>query len=667
MMSWWQTREFTPRDGGANISTQMKRLQDQLLQLELMRAKRDAERRRIESQVDADIRKKAKQKKKTTGEKSALQKAKLAQRKAAKAEKAALKQAKLAQKKAAKALAKAKRIEAKRLDLAKRKAQKAAVKKPRKGPTKEPGAAKARKRASREVAAKLQKAALSEAERQKRAMEKLKKQEAKEEAEQKLLKYETRLPKRKAGPAAVVRPQPPLNISEWRGQVSKLKPHQKDAVCTTLSSRQKGHIFWFGVGSGKTLSAITAAEQYGGAVVIVPATLRDNWMEELKKWQVQGDYEVVSYQQFYRHPIDLKGQFVIVDEAHALRSAGSKMARVIFNEIRRAHKVVLLSGTPTYNRPTDISVLLNPVRGPNDPKLVTNDELYEKEFGKHPESFAKLVRNNVVYYKPINDAVNYPTVTEKTITVDASPEQAEVYRALEEKNLNELLKLDTILKAKLDTAGAQADLNKAMQKLTAFAMTARQIANRDPRGAEYVPKVQQILKFIEKNPTKRVLVFSHFLESGLRQVATGLKARNIPYGVYTGEEKMSDRKKLIELYNDGKVRILLMSSAGAEGLDLKRTDVVISMEPHWNWSWVHQAIGRAARFQSHPPNSKVLVIKIVTRFPGAKMGGIELAMIKIANDKQRRIDHQNQFIIEESKKVVALRRPKCGIPFSSRA
>jgi hypothetical protein len=43
----------------------------------------------------------------------------------------------------------------------------------------------------------------------------------------------------------------------------------------------------------------------------------------------------------------------------------------------------------------------------------------------------------------------------------------------------------------------------------------------------------------------------------------------------------------------------LITSAGAEGLDLKETRRVIILEPHWNNEKLNQVIGRAVRYNSH--------------------------------------------------------------------
>jgi ERCC4-related helicase len=64
------------------------------------------------------------------------------------------------------------------------------------------------------------------------------------------------------------------------------------------------------------------------------------------------------------------------------------------------------------------------------------------------------------------------------------------------------------------------------------------------------------------------------------------------------------RKKIVENFNDGVYDALLISSAGAEGLDLKKTTSVHILEPHWNNEKIEQVIGRAVRYDSHKGLSK---------------------------------------------------------------
>ena len=81
------------------------------------------------------------------------------------------------------------------------------------------------------------------------------------------------------------------------------------------------------------------------------------------------------------------------------------------------------------------------------------------------------------------------------------------------------------------------------------------------------------------------------------------------------EEK---RNKIIDNYNDRKIDVLLITSAGSESLDLKNTRSIHIMEPHWNESKINQIIGRAIRYNSHsnlPESERIVeIVKWISVF-----------------------------------------------------
>jgi superfamily II DNA/RNA helicase len=86
---------------------------------------------------------------------------------------------------------------------------------------------------------------------------------------------------------------------------------------------------------------------------------------------------------------------------------------------------------------------------------------------------------------------------------------------------------------------------------------------------------------------------------------------NIPWTEITGSTSLAHRKIAVQNFNSGKITILFISAAGAEGLDLKNTRRVIILEPHWNDERIKQVIGRAARFKSHanlPPQEQNVTV-----------------------------------------------------------
>lgn len=77
------------------------------------------------------------------------------------------------------------------------------------------------------------------------------------------------------------------------------------------------------------------------------------------------------------------------------------------------------------------------------------------------------------------------------------------------------------------------------------------------------------------------------------------------YIFYTGQESAEDRARLASIFSnkrnrDGDViNLMLLSGAGAEGLDLRNVRHIHIMEPYWNYGRIKQIIARAVRYLSH--------------------------------------------------------------------
>jgi superfamily II DNA/RNA helicase len=99
-------------------------------------------------------------------------------------------------------------------------------------------------------------------------------------------------------------------------------------------------------------------------------------------------------------------------------------------------------------------------------------------------------------------------------------------------------------------------------------------------------------------PHEKVIVFSNFLDAGLRLVEKKLPA-SISYAVIEGKIPMDKRKDIVRDFNQNKYRVLFLSKAGGEGLDMKGVRHVILMDPTWNEASNEQVIGRAIRYRSH--------------------------------------------------------------------
>lgn len=162
----------------------------------------------------------------------------------------------------------------------------------------------------------------------------------------------------------------------------------------------------------------------------------------------------------------------------------------------------------------------------------------------------------------------------------------------------------------------QKRLDKSLAALDAGAET---YLRPGPSGLDkYSPKMKAILERVSKGEGK-VLIYSNFrtLEgieilskvfdhNGFSLYKKGeAKKKGMKYALFTGTEDDKSRVDTLAAYNaydnryGDKLKVLMITSAGAEGLDLKCVRQVHIMEPYWTEIRAQQVIGRAVRVNSH--------------------------------------------------------------------
>lgn len=408
-------------------------------------------------------------------------------------------------------------------------------------------------------------------------------------------------------------------MSFWTGFLkqakvnSELQPHQQRALGKLEKS--KGLLVYHGLGSGKTLTGIAGTE---GAKtdVVLPASLRENFKKEMKKHAPGSKRNVMSYEKAVKEP---KGDSknLLIDEGQNLGRTESNRSQEMVERAKGYDKRMVLSGTPIRNHPSEIAPLMNIVRGehafPTDQKAFSDKFIAEEKVNpgvfnrifrgakpgvqyriKNPAQFEQLVKGYVDYYSPEQE--NFPSVSHEVVETPMSNEQMKYYKFV-------MGKAGPGLRWKIKM-GLPPSKTEAKQ-LNSFLAGARQVSNstaafggkgQSPKMAKAVAELQKRHK---KDPNFKAVVYSNFLDSGVKAYAKQLEAAKIPHVVFDGSLSDKARKQAVEDYNSGKVKALLISGAGAQGLDLKGTKLVQLLEPHWNNPRLEQATGRAIRYGSH--------------------------------------------------------------------
>lgn len=404
--------------------------------------------------------------------------------------------------------------------------------------------------------------------------------------------------------------------------VGTAQPHQEGAVAKLKKS--PGLIIYHGLGSGKSFTSLLAGEDTKGQkLVLPPAALQGNYAKEMDKFKASHpDYKVMSMETFRNNPdkyIDkIKPELVIADEIHRARTEGSLTLSALQQNRHKFKKFLGLTGSPISNDPSDVAPLINLAAGANVfPDAKGFHARYVAERPKKagligrwlgvqagvtqtPQNLDEFKAKASPYIHSFSGDAEYakhvPTVTNEVVHVPMDAEQKEYYDFA-------MGKLPAWSRYKI-SHNLPPSKSEAV-KLNAFFAAARQISNTPASFGGHMesPKLHRVIHDIEHgikhNPNFKSVTYSNYLNSGLHEVGQLLDKKKIKYGLFTGEETPENRDAAIKSFNSGKLRHLLVSPAGAEGLDLKEANLLQVVDPHWNPERTKQVIGRTARYKSH--------------------------------------------------------------------
>jgi superfamily II DNA or RNA helicase len=367
-----------------------------------------------------------------------------------------------------------------------------------------------------------------------------------------------------------------------------IKKHQMSVANHLFHYR--GAIVVHSVGTGKTLSAVATAQCLilnnivNKIIVVTPTSLQSNFKSQMKMYGL-NDKDFIPYH-FYtlqklvndienKKVISCEKSLVIIDEAHNLRTIDGGRIEFILKYIKKAEKVLLLTATPLINYQYDIINLVALIKGDNPITIehfnkMANDNTNKKEFKEYLSDIFSF------YIKDKPDP-NFPRKKVLEIFLPMDEKYLKLYNEIEIGEVNRI-----------------PDFKD--KNIQVFYNGLRRASNILERKS---PKVEWIINKMKSEPNAKYVIFSHFINMGIKPIMKYLDSKKIPYGYVTGDLSIEQRQDAVERYNSGKIKTLFVSKAGSEGLDLKNTTYLIIMESSWNLGSLEQVIGRAVRYKSH--------------------------------------------------------------------
>ena len=415
------------------------------------------------------------------------------------------------------------------------------------------------------------------------------------------------------------------------GEGKVLRPYQQRAVQALQT--QRGVLLVHGTGSGKTMSAIVASRCFlennptGRVVFIAPnVSILDNFKQSLDAYYKKTKPNDESYKSRYETStiksaeniiilasdyirsyktstsaknIIISGPFMlIVDEAHNINNVENDGFKDIFKLAKRAKRVLLLSATPITNYVNEMVALL----------LLMNPKLE----GTYLKSTGSLIPMTDTYMKNallsnLTCSISFYRASQKDIERDyPSTIIKQIYIVMGEDDLKNYNSYENTKDTK--------QVDDPEGKNTFMVSTRQFLDTAEPKHA-YIKK---LLNDLVLDRSKQIVIYSPWAKSvyqdTIKPYLEQFKTEHPPFefAAIEGSIKPLQRKDAVENFNKGIVRVLYISKAGGEGIDLKKTTDIVILSPHWNESRIMQVMGRGVRYQSHtellPDDQRVVTI-----------------------------------------------------------
>ena len=444
----------------------------------------------------------------------------------------------------------------------------------------------------------------------------------------------------------------PSSISSVRPHKTfkaKLRRYQKNGLnwLYFLHSLKFGACLADDMGLGKTvqvlgfLSIIKSDLQKTGnpnkaSLLVIPASLISNWDNEIKRFAPDTrffvahpsaglkknsppqdqkaldkfDLVITTYALIQRHSW-LQAHtwnYIILDEAQAIKNPGTKQARVVKKLI--SSNRIIMTGTPIENRLSDLWSLFDFL----NPGLMGNPrefKKFSKDLSQDPSGYARL-------RKIISPYILRRLKTDKSVITDLPLKvEMKTYAPLGRKQVLLYGKLvQDIRKSIAETEGIQ---RKGL--ILSSLMKFKQICNHPDQylgtgGFEEKEsgKFQRLREICETIYEKRekVLVFTQFKEmtEPLHDLLENIFHRKGL--VLHGSVPVGKRKKIIEQFQSPHyIPFMVLSlKAGGIGLNLTEANHVVHFDRWWNPAVENQATDRAFRIGQ---KKNVVVHKFLTQ------------------------------------------------------
>ncbi|EIE23396.1 P-loop containing nucleoside triphosphate hydrolase protein [Coccomyxa subellipsoidea C-169] len=381
------------------------------------------------------------------------------------------------------------------------------------------------------------------------------------------------------------------------------------------------------MGLGKTVQALALMAAFRDewpCLIIVPSSLREQWVDALVEWlgiteeqvhvtNTRKDTDltgrkyqclIASYNflgNLEANDRDLDFRVVIMDEAHYIKNKKSGRSQDAKPFVQKAKRAILLSGTPASARPRELFPLIDCLLPASKVSFTKFGERYcltQNHFPRGQSFYSNKydgATETEELYHVLTSCIMIRRLKKDVLSQLPPKRRTQVFLQLDaeaKKQLEAMQKEIGAVKAAVAAAKTDASLDSF-----GGGTVKRTILDLYYRNAKLkVKAVQEYLKELLETTDQKLLVFAHHKDmlDGIEFIMNKTKQR---YMRIDGSVKTSARADLVnDFQNNRDIRAAVLSiQAAGTGLTLTGASVVVFAEYTWTPGDLVQAEDRAHR------------------------------------------------------------------------
>jgi SNF2 family DNA or RNA helicase len=393
---------------------------------------------------------------------------------------------------------------------------------------------------------------------------------------------------------------------------AQLYPYQRDGWLWLgfIMREQLGGLLADEMGLGKTLQVISALRDpggevaAGGALVIAPGSLLENWIREVAKFC--PDFRAYKHQGAMRtgSPSDLKGfdlvvtsydtvirdlsllkmiewNVVILDEAQNIRNPNALRTKSVKEISRRVGLAV--TGTPVENRLRDLWSIMD-FAVPGYLGDLNNFESSYVDDVDAASALEPLISPLMLRRRVADVATDLPQRIDIPEFLEMSEAEASAYEGVRREVFEEYGKAATLV---------------SLGRLRQFCTHPDIIAAPSRAPNVGFSKFDRLMELLDEIFSRRekALVFTSYTKMADLISEMAVRTFGVMAATLDGRLAIDERQQLIDRFSmhDGPAVLILNPRAGGSGLNITSANHVIHYNPEWNPALEDQASARAYR------------------------------------------------------------------------